>query len=188
MNNIREILTKAVIGQGRRIFNTTVKMPETPVLIGRVLGAVMTNHEVAAKKVGDEIEISGSYDVHVWYTYDDNKKTKIVRTTVEYGDVIGLNNPLRPNLLASDEVIAVEDVAPYATDVRVEQGVVKVDVTFEIMTEVIGETKMRVAILGPVSTTVTPEISYAPEDDYLSEIDSAINPNFLDATIVPFEL
>lgn len=187
MSNIREILTKAVIGQGRRVFNTTVKLPETPVTIGRVLGAVMTNHQVTAKKVGNEIEISGGYDVHVWYTYDEDRKTKIVRTNVDYGDLIGLDNPLRDNLLASDEVTASEITAPYATDVRVEKGLVKVDVTFEVTTEVIGETKMRVAILGPASSTATHESSYPPEDDYLSEIDSAINPDFLDATIAYFD-
>jgi len=187
MSNIREILTKAVIGQGRRVFNTTVKLPETPVLVGRVLGAVMTNHQVVAKKVGDEIEISGSYDVHVWYTFDDDKKTKIVRTNVDYGDLIGLENPLRDNLLASDEVTVEEIVAPYATDVRVETGIVKVDIAFEIATEVIGETKMRVAILGPADSTVMQELPYPTTKDYLSEIDLAINPDFLDATIVHFD-
>jgi len=187
MSNIREILTKAVIGQARRVFNTTVKLPETPVLVGRVLGAVMTNHQVAAKKVGDEIEISGGYDVHVWYTHDDDKKTKIIRTNVDYGDLIGLDNPLRDNLLASDEVTVEEIVAPYATDVRVETGIVKVDVAFEVATEVIGETKMRVAILGPAGSTVPQELPYTPADDYLSEIDAAITPDFLDATIVHFD-
>lgn len=187
MSNIREILTKAVIGQGRRVFNTTVKLPETPVLVVRVLGAVMTNHQVTAQKVGDEIEISGSYDVHVWYTFDEDRKTKIVRTNVAYGDLISLDNPLRDNLLESDEVIVLNTVAPYATDVRLESGIIKVDVAFEIATEVIGETKMRVAILGPVESTVIPEPSYPSEDDYLSELDTAINPNFLDAEIMNFE-
>jgi len=189
MNNIREILTKAVIGYGNRIFTTTVKMPETPVIVGRVLGAVMTNHQVVAHRAGDEIEISGSYDVHVWYTYDEDKKTKIVRTNVEYGDLIRLENPLRDNLLETDEVSVAEVVAPYATDVRLEPTGIKVDVVFEVATEVIGESKMRVAILGPVYEDITPPTptETLSEDDYLSEIDAVINPNFLDAEISAFE-
>ena len=186
MNNIREILTKAVIGYGKRIFTTTVKMPETPVMIGRILGAVMTNHQLTAKKVGDLIEIAGSYDVHVWYTFDEDKKTKIIRTNVGYGDLIRLENPLRDNLLETDEVSVSEVVAPYATDVRLEQSGIKVDVAFEVATEVIGETKMRVAILGPVYEETSPSIPIQPEDD-LAEIDHAINPNFLDAEIMNFE-
>ena len=187
MSNIREILTKAVIGRGVRTFATEVKMPDSTVMVGRVLGAVATNHQVFTEKAGDQIEIYGSYDVHVWYTYDEDKKTKIVRTNVEYGDLIGLQHPLRENLLAGDVISAEEVVAPYATDVRLESNIIKVDITLEVAAEVIGETKMRVAILGPVEATNAPELAYPPQEDWLMEIDHAITPNFLDADFVEFK-
>jgi len=186
MNEIREILTKAVIGKGSRKFDLTAMMPETAGLVDRVLGAVMTQHLVTATKSGNSIEISGSYEVHVWYTYEDDKKTEIVRMAVDYGDVIVLENALREHLLASDELVAEELVAPYATDVRIEGGVIHVDVSLEVVAEVIGETKMRVAILGPVVETVRAEIAFDPDDD-LAEIDAAIQPDFLEATILPFD-
>ena len=185
MNDIREIVTKAVIGKGNRAFDFSVVMPETTGLVIRVLGAVMTNHRVKAEKSGDMIDISGSYEIHVWYTYDNGEKTDIVRMTVDYGDIIELRNALRENLLDSDEINAEEVVAPYATDVRIEEGLIHVDVALEVVAEVIGETKMRVAILGPVPT-IKPEISFDPDDD-LFEIDEAITPDFLEATIAPFE-
>ena len=186
MNDIREIVTKAVIGKGNRTFEINVKMPETSGLIVRVLGAIMTNHRVSAQKSDNMIEISGSYDVHVWYTYDFDNQTDVVRTTVDYGDIIELHDMLRSNLLDSDEIIAEEIVAPYATDVRIEAGLIHVDVAFEVAAEVVGETKMRVAILGPASTTPRPTITFDPSDD-LSEIDAVIKPDFLEATIEPFE-
>jgi len=186
VNDIREIVTKAVIGKGNRVFNTSVTMPETTGLVIRVLGAVMTNHCVNGEKSGDLVEISGSYEIHVWYTYDDDKQTDIVRMTVDYGDIVELYHPLRDNLLDSDEIIALEIVAPYATDVRIEAGMIHVDVAFEVAAEVIGETKMRVAILGPVAQAVRAEITFDPDDD-LREIDAAITPDFLEATITPFE-
>ena len=186
MNGIREIVTKAVIGRGYRKFEIGEVMPETPGLVNRVLGAVMLNHRVNAVRAGDLIEISGSYDIHVWYTYDDNKKTKIVRTTVDYGDMLELRDALRDHLLDSDEIISEEIVAPYATDVRIEAGLIHVDVAFEVAAEIIGETKMRVAILGPAFSTAKPEISFDPDDD-LAEIDAAINADFLEATILPFD-
>lgn len=186
MNDIREIVTKAVIGKGNRKFETTVMMPETPGLVMRVLGAVMTNHHVDARSSGDLIEISGSYEVHVWYTYDDDQQTEIVRTTIDYGDIIELHHALRDQLFASDEITAEEIVAPHATDVRIEAGMIHVDIDFEVAAEVIGETKMRVAILGPVAQTARPVLTFDPDDD-LSEIDAAITPDFLEATIEPFE-
>ena len=187
MNDIREIVTKAVIGKGHRVFELVVEMPETPELVIRVLGAIMTNHNVEAKKSGDLVEISGSYDVHVWYTYGNDKETEIVRATVDYGDIIELQDALRDRLLDSDEIIAEEIIAPYATDVRIEAGNIHVDVAFEVAAEVIGETKMRVAILGPAVQTFRPVLTFDPDDD-LAEIDAAITPNFLEATIEPFDL
>ena len=47
-----------------------------------------------------------------------------------------------------------------------------VEVEFEIVVEVIGETKMRVSILGPVEND-------CDTDDEEDEIDQQINPNFL---------
>ena len=186
MNDIREILTKAVIGKGNRKFETTVMMPEVPGLVSRVLGAVMTNHHIYAGKSGDLIELSGNYDVHVWYMYDDDEQTEIVRTTVDYGDLIELQHALRDRLFDSDEITSEEIVAPHATDVRIEAGMIHVDVAFEVAAEVIGETKMRVAILGPVTQAPKPMLTFDPDDD-LAEIDAAINPDFLEATIEPFE-
>ena len=186
MNDIREIVTKAVIGKGNRVFDIHVVMPEVTGLVIRVLGAVITNHRVNAQSSGDLVEISGSYEVHVWYTYDDDKQTDIVRTTVDYGDIIKLHQPLRNHLLDSDEIIAEEIVSPYATDVRIEAGMIHVDVAFEVAAEVIGETKMRVAVLGPAVETHRPEIAFDLDDD-LSEIDEQVIPDFLEATIAPFE-
>jgi len=187
MNDIREIVTKAVIGRGHRTFELVAQMPETSELVIRVLGAIITNHRVEAWKSGDLIEISGSYDIHVWYTHDDDRETAIVRTTVDYGDIISLRDALRDHLLDSDEITAEEIIAPHATDVRIEAGTIHVDVAFEVATEVIGETKMRVAILGPAAQPFRPAITFDPDDD-LAEIDDAITPNFLEATIEPFDL
>jgi len=189
MNDIREIVTKAVIGKGNRVFETTSMMPEVIGLVKRVLGAAMINHQIKATRSGNLIEASGSYEIHVWYTYEDaseGEKTEIVRLNVDYDNVISLRNALRENLLESDEIIPEEVVAPHATDVRIEAGVIYVDVVFEIAVEVIGETKMRVAILGPATNSIQPEISFDPDDD-LAEIDAAITPHFLEATILPFD-
>jgi spore coat protein E len=186
MNEIREILTKAVIGKGRRFFSVTTMMPETEGIVDKILSTAMINHETTASKEKNVVHVKGSYDIHVWYAYSDEKETAISRETVTYDAEISLENALRNNILATDDIIAEEILPPYATDVRIETGIIYVDVDFEIGVEVIGETKMRVAILGPVVEKVHAEVSYDPDDD-LAEIDTAITPHFLEATILPFE-
>ena len=186
MNEIREIVTKAVIGKVTRHFEMTKMMPELSGLVKRIFGTAMINHHVEATRSGDSIDIAGYFDVHVWYSYDEDKKTDIIRARVDYSDVVSLNDGLRNNLLETDEISIEEMVAPYASDVRIEGGIIYVDVALTVVAEVIGETKMRVAILGPAIETLKPEVSFDPDDD-LAEIDAAIKPNFLEATIFPFD-
>ena len=193
MNEIREILTKAVIGKGSKKFEMPVRMPQTSDVPGRVLGAFITAHSVKAEKVQEKIEATGSYDVHVWYTDEQETHTNVVRLNVAYGDTVALSDALRTHFLESDELLAEEVVAPFATDVWIEAGVIVVDVAFELQVEVIGETKMRVAILGPVLEEAPPVLTFGTEEDEaaqeddLAEIDAALNPHFLDAIIEPFE-
>jgi len=188
MNEIREILTKAVIGKGQKTFEIDVELPQTLTLPDRTLGAFITNHQMNVRKSGDAIELSGKYDLHVWYTHHADTETEVTRSTVEYGNTIELQNALRDHLLETDEIMCEEIVAPYATNVRVEEGLITADTQFEVGVEVIGETKMRVAILGPVLEAPALEQSEVQLDfDDLSEIDQAINENFLEAVIEPFE-
>lgn len=187
MNDIREIVTKAVIGKGKRKFEMPVSMPQVSGTIGRVLGAFITNHQMEAKTSGDMIEVSGQYDIHVWYTNEFDAESEIVRLTVNYGDIIELSDALRSNLLKTDEITAEELTAPYTTDVWLDAGIIVVEIAFEVGVEVIGETKMRVAILGPVVERPQPALTLEAEDDDLSDIDDAITPDFLEAIIEPFE-
>ena len=188
MNEIREILTKAVIGRGQKTFEMDVKLPKTSTLPDRTLGAFITNHQMNVRKSGDVIELFGKYDLHVWYAHGGDTETEIARTTIEYGNTMELQNALRDHLLETDEITCEEIVAPYATNLRVEDGLIHADTQFEVGVEVIGETKMRVAILGPVLEAPAFEQLGTPSDyDDLSEIDGAINENFLEAVIEPFE-
>ena len=188
MNDIREIVTKAVIGKGSRKFEMPVRMPAVRGAVGRVLGAFITNHRMDAKRSDDLIEVKGVYDIHVWYTHALDAESDIVRFTVNYGDAIELIDPLRTNLLDTDEITAEELTAPFATDVWIDEGIIVVEISFEVGVEVIGETKMRVAILGPAIERPQPALTFEVEsEDDLSDIDAQVTPDFLEAKIEPFE-
>ena len=187
MNDIREIVTKAVIGKGKRKFEMSVRMPQVSSPVGRVLGTFITNHRMDAKQSDDLIEVTGVCDLHVWYAHEHDAESEIVRLTVTYGDLIELTESLRPHLLETDEIAAEELIAPHPIDVWLDAGVVVVEMAFEVGVEVIGETKMRVAILGPVVERPQPTLTFESEADDLSEIDQAITPHFLEAIIEPFE-
>ena len=88
MNNYREIVTKAVVSKGKKLFSTsnkvTVNNPST------ILGCWVINHNFNGIKTGNKITIDGSYDVNIWYSYDNDTKTDVVRETNKYSEVINM--------------------------------------------------------------------------------------------------
>ena len=89
MSQYREIITKAVVAKGRKFTKSphTICPAHHPTSI---LGCWIINHKYDAEKVGKNVEIHGSYDINVWYSYDDNTKTEVVTEKVQYIDMISL--------------------------------------------------------------------------------------------------
>ena len=63
-NNYKEIVTKAVISKGKKLFTTNhsiaVTNPST------ILGCWVINHNFNGSLVDGKIVIDGSYDVNIW--------------------------------------------------------------------------------------------------------------------------
>ena len=71
--NYKEIVTKAVIAKGKKLFtsNHSINTINTP---STILGVWVINHNFNGIKNNDEIRINGSYDVNIWYSYDNDIK------------------------------------------------------------------------------------------------------------------
>lgn len=173
MNDIREIVTKAVIGKGKKRFRITEPIDDVKGPADSILGCWIINHKFGARKCDNAVDVKGVYDVNVWYSYDGNTKTEVARKCVEYGDNVNVHRTIRDCLYEGDEVIARTIQQPTCVDARIEDGEIVVDVEFEVVVEVIGETKMRVSILGPVECDDIDSTS--DEDDGIDQI----NTNFL---------
>lgn len=74
----REIITKAVVGKGRKFTQSshTLAPKNRPTSI---LGCWVINHEYKAKKSGSNVEVDGRYDINIWYSYNNNTKPKFGR-------------------------------------------------------------------------------------------------------------
>lgn len=90
MKRLRQIVTKAVVAKGKkRVESSEVLRPSfTPTSI---LGCWVINHHYNAKKVGKYVEVSGKFDVNVWYAYNNHSKTAVHTETVQYKDRIKLH-------------------------------------------------------------------------------------------------
>ena len=143
----REIITKAVCGKGRK-FSTvshTVTPPHHP---SSILGAWVINHQYEAVRSGDGIEVIGTYDINIWYSYNRNSESDVAKETVSYVDSVPLSY-LDPRHRASTEEVSAEATQePNCVEANITSGGtgVLVRVEREFAVEMIAETKVCVAV------------------------------------------
>jgi len=141
----KEIVTKAVIGKGKKLFkdNYSIEIENKPTTI---LGCWVINHKFKGYKTNDKIGVSGSYDVNIWYSYDNDSKTAVVNKNISYDDLF--NVKLRENSdLSSDTDIIVRTLKqPNCLGVNINEKSILFDIEKELGVEVVGETKVKIAI------------------------------------------
>lgn len=144
----REIITKAVCGKGRKFTqaSNTIAPAHHPTSI---LGCWVINHLYNAKKKSKEsVEINGSYDINVWYSYNDNTKTEVVTERVTYCDVVPLSVK-DDNCLNEDyDVIAKVVQQPNCMECKIANKGHKivVETEREFIVQIIGETRICVKV------------------------------------------
>ncbi len=145
MANTREIVTKAVIGKGKKTFTTTnrAKPEEIPTTI---LGCWVINHNFSGVKAGDEITIQGSYDVNIWYSYDHDTKTNVLKEKNTYSEVVHI----RPRddsdtTIGSEDIIVRSLKQPSCTKVEIDQGEIVYTIEKELGIELVGDVKVKIA-------------------------------------------
>ena len=140
----KEIVTKAVVGKGKKSFKDkyTIKPDDVPTT---VLGCWVINHQFKGYKSGDKIGVDGSFDVNVWYSYDNNSKTNVVSKNITYNDLF--NVKIKEDAKDSDTEIIVRSLnQPSCTDVKIEDGSINFEINKELGVEVVGESKIKIAI------------------------------------------
>jgi spore coat protein E len=141
----REIITNAVCGKGSKYSQTTFTIfpANRPTTIG---GCWVMNHSYEAQLVGDTVEVSGNFDINVWYSYDGNSETAIAKDTVSYSESIPLRD-LDPHCTRDGLRVTVKAVQqPNCLDANVVDNgsEILVRVEKELTVEIIGQTKVWV--------------------------------------------
>ncbi|MGF7087380.1 spore coat protein E [Kroppenstedtia sanguinis] len=140
----RQIITKAVTGKGSKFSQTTHSI-QPPDHISSILGAWIINHKYDANRVGDVIEITGSYDINLWFSFNRNTKTEVANHTVRYVEQVPLSyydSHVREETM---EVSAVATQPPNCIEATIAgDGEVLVRVEREFYVEMVGETKVCV--------------------------------------------
>ncbi|GAA0366223.1 outer spore coat protein CotE [Bacillus horti] len=170
----REIITKAVCGKGRKFCQAThtVTPSHSPTSI---LGCWIINHTYTAEKVGDTVEVSGSYDINAWYSYSNNTKTEVATENVSYCDSIPLTIEDKNVLDQGLEVFAKATQQPTASEATISSSgnSILVQVERDFYVEIVGETKICVMVCPHGCDDDDKEFGFGDdEDDGFEELDS----------------
>ena len=139
MANYKEIVTKAVISKGKRLFSTNhsveVSNPST------ILGCWVINHNFEGKKQNNSIIITGSYDVNIWYSSNNDTKTDVLKRTDSYQEVVHMREV---NDITGEEIIVRSLKQPTCTNVEINGDSINYTIEKELGIELVGEVLVKI--------------------------------------------
>lgn len=146
MNNVREIVTRAVVAKGRKIFKLS-EVVKTDTNVTSVLGCWIINHKFNTTLDNNVVKLEGTFDNNIWYSLDNNTDTLVAKATTEYNGCIKVKEVVRDTISTNNNAITRIIESPTCTNAVICEDGIKVDVVFEVIVEVIGETKMVVNVI-----------------------------------------
>ena len=146
MSNYKEIVTKTIVGKGRKIFKSEHSLtPEnTP---NTVLGCWVINHNFNGTNNKSDVTVNGSFDVNVWYSYDNDSKTAVTTRNYNYQELLRLRVKDVESLTNDNEIIVRSLKQPTVQDVKIKGNDVYLNIEKELGVEIVGESKVKIATL-----------------------------------------
>ena len=171
----KEIVTKAIIGKGKKYFknNYVIKPVDVP---STVLGCWVINHKFEGYKSNGKIGVDGSFDVNIWYSYDSDSKTNVINETLKYNDLFNVKVKANADLSSDTEIIVRSLKQPTCSKVNInEDGSISFDIEKELGVEIVGETKVKIAI----EEDEEPWEDVVDDDVVEKEIDDKVDENYI---------
>lgn len=171
MSIYKEIVTKAVIGKGKKTFNDTYKVtPET--IPTTVLGCWVINHNFKGYPNSGKIVIDGSFDVNIWYSYDNDTKTNVINKKITYSNTSALNVKDGGEITPDTEVIVRSLKQPTCSKVEIKDNDITFNIEKELGIEIIGDTKAKILVEDD-------EEPWEIISDVDEQIDTLVDENYL---------
>ena len=141
MSSYKEIVTKTVIGKGKKNFNNKYSI-EVNDNVSNILGCWVINHKFNGNMENNDVLVNGSFDVNIWYSYDNDTKTNVVSDTISYNDLIGIKSRIKTS--KDSEIIVKALKQPECRDVKVNNNKIDFNIEKELGIEVVGDEKIKI--------------------------------------------
>ncbi len=180
MASYKEIVTKAIIGKCKKTTsaNFEIECEEKP---NTVLGCWVINHKFNGNNNHGKINLNGSFDINVWYSYDNDTKTAVCTRNFNYSDLMNINLKNDAKLDDKSEVIVDCLKQPTVVDVNIKNGLVHLKVEKELGVEVIGNATVKVAVEDDYDDYE--ELFDSEEENELNINVDDLNDNYIDESV-----
>lgn len=174
MANTREIVTKAVVGKGKKTFTTTktVTPKEIP---NTILGCWVINHTYNGKRIDNTIVIDGSYDINIWYSTGNDTQTEVIKDVNTYTEEV--MSPKVNENIDNEEVIIRSLKQPTCTRCDIVNGIIEYTIEKELGIEIVGDVKVKISYDEEEEPWQT--IEENKEKVINNEIDKQVDENYL---------
>ena len=142
--NIREIITKTILAKGKKTSKN--KYIFTISGISKVLGCWVTNHSYQAVYNQGQPKVEGTYDVHIWYSCDDENDSSLYKTQIAYAEEIDVNSTHDLDFSSDDRIEAIAEDMPKCIQADTEKDLVTIEITKEIAVRIVGDACLRVEV------------------------------------------
>ena len=172
MANYREIISKAIISKGKKVFSEKDKI-EVNNNPSTILGCWVINHKFSGVRQNNQIVINGSYDVNIWYSYDNDTKTDVLKESHEYTETVKMRDIDMEYDNTSIVVRSLTD--PKCVSVDIIDNVINYQVDLELGIELVGDVKVKIAVDDNLDDYDLIE----EEKNIDKEIEESIDPNYI---------
>ena len=180
MANTREIVTKAVVGKGKKKFTTTKKIKPTEIP-NTILGCWVINHDFKGTKKDNKIIIEGSYDTNIWYSCENDSKTEVYRDKTTYSEEVNIPTTSNDEDVSNEDVVIRSLNGPSCTKCEVVDGNIEYTVEKEMGVEIVGDVKVKIAYDNEEDPwdNLEEEIPKETQESIDKQIDNEVNEEYL---------
>ena len=176
MASFKEIVTKAVIGKGKKQFtdNLSLQVTNSP---NTILGCWVINHNFSGTFSNGTVTINGSYDINIWYSYDNDTKTEVLKENKTYTEIVHLRD--REEETSGEEIIIRSLKQPNCVKVDIIDGNIKYIIEKELGIELVGDIKVK------IETNLEEDpweeiLEESKIEEEVNKIDEVVSDNFID--------
>ena len=170
----KEIVTKAVIGKGKKYFKNNYNLLAEN-NANTILGCWVINHEFNGTVKGDKVVIDGNFDINIWYSYDNDKKTAVATKNIPYSEIVSVKTKEGTSILGSDIIVRALK-QPTCSNVKAKDDVIEFDIEKEMGIEVVNDEKVKIAIEDDEDPWDTIEDD---EEEVEKKIDEEVKEDFI---------